>query len=248
MRLLVDIGNTRIKWACIEAEVLAESRAFVHEGDCAAAVASLLDDVSESPSALIAANVAGGDFAEALSSGAADRWSLQTQFASTQQTAGRLRNAYADPTRLGVDRWLAMLAVTSAFSDAVCIVDAGTAVTIDLVASDGQHQGGYILPGLDMMRRALTGDTGDLERFTANDPADAVTSVEPGRTTGEAIRHGAVASVCALIDHCARPASGDNKRVVVTGGDAGQIVPHLTAGFEHKPDLVLEGLALWKSG
>jgi type III pantothenate kinase len=248
MRLLVDVGNTRIKWGQLEGEVLTAPGAFIHGGDSSAAVAALLDVIKDAPDALLVANVAGGDFEKAISREVAVRWNMEPQFASTQPSAGRLRNAYADHTRLGVDRWLAMLAAAARFSDAVYIVDAGTAVTLDLIAADGEHLGGYILPGLDLMRRALTGDTGDLVRFTAGEAANADAAPVPGRTTAEAIDHGAVAAVCALIDRCARSSSGDNRQVVVTGGDAGRIVPHLAVGFEHRPHLVLEGLALWKPG
>ncbi len=248
MRLLVDIGNTRIKWARLEGETFAAPGAFIHGGDPGAAVTALLDAVKDAPKTLVIANVAGSAFADAITAGVAARWNLDPQFASAQQSAGRLRNAYPDHTRLGVDRWLAMLAATAHFSDAVCIVDAGTAITIDLVTADGDHHGGYILPGLGLMRRALTGDTGDLARFTADEATDAGATPVPGCTTAEAIDHGAVAAACALIDRCAHASSGDNRRVVVTGGDAGQILPHLAVGFEHRPHLVLEGLALWKLG
>jgi len=248
VKLLIDSGNTRIKWACLEDEVVASPGAFVHSGDADAAVDALLGAVTVTPDSLVIANVAGAGFAAALEAGAMARWKLQPQFASTQRVAGRLRNAYADPGRLGVDRWLAMLAATAQSNEAFCIVDAGTAITIDVVATDGEHEGGYILPGLDLMRRALTGDTGDLARFTLGEAAAADAAPVPGRTTAAAIGHGAVAAACALIDRCAHPSSGDNRRVVVTGGDAGQIVPHLTVGFEHRPHLVLEGLALWNPG
>lgn len=248
MRLLVDLGNTRIKWACLEGETFAAPGAFIHGGDPGAAATALLDAIDAAPAALVLANVAGSAFADAISAGVSARWNLDPQFASTQRSAGRLRNAYSDYSRLGVDRWLAMLAATMQFSDAVCIVDAGTAITIDLVAADGEHEGGYILPGFDLMRRALTGDTGDLARFTADEATAAGATPVPGRTTAAAIDHGAVAAACALIDRCARSSSGDNRRVVVTGGDAGQILPHLAVGCEHRPHLVLEGLALWKPG
>jgi len=248
MKMLLDSGNTRIKWANHEDEAVVSPGAFVHAGDADAAVDALLGAVTIAPDSLVIANVAGAGFAAAFAAGAMARWKLQPQFASTQGVAGHLRNAYADPGRLGVDRWLTMLAATAQSREAVCIVDAGTAITIDVVAADGEHEGGYILPGLDLMRRALTDDTGDLAQFTAGEAADAGAAPAPGRTTATAIAHGAVAAACALIDRCAHPSSGDNRRVVVTGGDAGRIVPHLAIGFEHRPHLVLEGLALWKSG
>ncbi|MBT8441955.1 MAG: type III pantothenate kinase [Gammaproteobacteria bacterium] len=245
MKLLIDIGNTRIKWATYSDGQLGEEEIRAHGSDPRIAATALLDDVSDPPAEILVANVAGPEFGERVAAQLGATLDVRVGFATSQKRAGRLRNAYRDHAKLGVDRWLAMLAAVDRFSSAVCVVDAGSAVTIDLVAADGDHLGGYILPGLDMMWRALTGDTGDLERFTEGDSPAGV-SLAPGRDTAEAIGHGVLGAVCALIERCTGALAEDNGRVVVvTGGDAERIIPHLAVELEHRPQLVLEGLVLW---
>lgn len=248
MKLLVDIGNTRIKWAALAGAELEHGGDFMHRNDPDSAANALMDDFSDRPETVLVANVAGADFADELATRVRRRWAIDAQFASTQRAAGRIRNGYRDFTTLGVDRWLAILAAAHRYRGNAVVVDAGTAVTIDSVTADGEHLGGYILPGLDLMRRALRRDTGDLGRLTAGDGDDAAASRAPGRGTAEAIGHGSVAAICALIEHCARRCEGDNKDcvVVVTGGDAERLIPHLAVEPEYRPQLVLEGLVLWE--
>jgi len=249
VKLLIDIGNTRVKWAGLVDGELVDDDGLVHDADPAGAAATLLERVNAPPDAIALSNVAGPAFADKFLNGIRARWGCPVQVAVTQPVAGRVCNAYADHAKLGVDRWLAMLAAAHRYPGALCIVDAGTAVTIDIVAASGEHQGGYIVPGLDLMWRALAGETSDLGRFTAGDEAGRAESLEFGRNTGDAIGRGSLASICALIERCAGGLGEDNGGVVVvTGGAAGRIIPHLAVDLEHRPLLVLEGLALWKPG
>jgi len=250
VKLLIDIGNTRIKWAALIDGELTSDGNFAHGGDPAAAAAALLAQVQDCPEAAAAANVAGADFADMISGGIRERWNIEVKLAGPQAVAGQVRNAYRDHTKLGVDRWLAILAAAHRYPGAVCVVDAGTAVTIDLVAPDREHLGGYIVPGLDLMWRVLTADTGDLGRLVAGDSGVRAAAIAPGRSTPEAIGQGSLAAICALIDRCALGLAEDNRGcvVVVTGGDAERIIPHLAGDLEHRPRLVLEGLVLWDPG
>jgi len=250
VKLLVDVGNARIKWAGLVAGELTSPGNFAHHGDPAAAATALLDHVGAAIDEVLVSNVAGTPFADAISAVAENRWHKQVRFATSQARAGRVRNAYRDHTKLGVDRWLAILAAAHRYGRAACIVDAGTAVTIDIVLADGAHVGGFIVPGVTLMRRSLTRDTGDLGRFMAGDDPEIPASLAFGRDTGEAIGHGSLAAICALIERCAARLAEDNRDlvVVVTGGDAGRIAPHLTVDFDHRPQLVLEGLMLWEPG
>lgn len=246
MKLVVDIGNTRVKWAKFANARLSDAEVRIHGNDPEIAAAALLEDLRESPAEIIVANVAGPIFGDLVAARLEDALGVDVRFASAQKNAGRLRNAYRDHTKLGVDRWLAMLAVAHRYPGAACVVDAGSAVTIDLMAEDGAHIGGYILPGMDMMWRSLTGDTGDLERFAAGG-APGGESLVPGRETSAAIGHGILGAVCALIERCAGALAEDNRAaVVVTGGDAQRIIPHLVVELEYRPQLVLEGLVLWE--
>lgn len=248
MKLLLDIGNSRIKWAMLEDDQLRGADQIDHGPNPEATISELLDRCPLKPGQVRASNVAGAVLGDALAAAVAKRWSLPVEFAHAQAAAGAARNGYLDYRQLGVDRWLAILAAVERFGKAVCIVDAGTAVTIDQVDDQGQHLGGIIVPGLALMRRALTGNTGDLDRL-----ADSSGRAEPpealilGRGTDEAITGGAMSAIRGLIEACmqsARERWGD-PALIVTGGDAQRIIAQIRMPAEHCPTLVLEGLALY---
>jgi type III pantothenate kinase len=149
---------------------------------------------------------------------------------------------------MGVDRWLAILATRHRYARAACIVDAGTAVTIDHIDASGQHLGGIIVPGLDLMRRALDSETGDIKRLAAlTDDAPVVERQIYGSNTTEAIDGGALSAICALIEYCMEQLNQRDSHsvLVMTGGEAGSIIPHLQVAADYRPALVLEGLRIY---
>ncbi len=247
MKLLVDIGNTRIKWALLGADGLEQPGDVVHRTDPAGAIATMLNRVTAPPRTIHVANVAGSALGAAVSAALGAHWNLPVEFAETQASTGEVRNAYSDHRMLGVDRWLAILAGVERYPGALCIVDAGTAITVDLVAAGGAHLGGYIVPGIDLMWSALVSDTGDLARSAGADSRRPPGSIEAGRDTAAAIAQGGLAMHCAWIEHCVRKLTADNKPPVLlmTGGDAPRILAHLETDSAHRPQLVLEGLALY---
>ena len=248
MRLLIDIGNTRIKWAALVDGVLNATDEVLHRSDPGAAVVEFLEKITRKPDQVLAANVAGEVMGESIKAAVRARWELPVDFAVTQTAAGQVTNGYEDCRQMGVDRWLAILAAYDRFHRAVCVVDAGTAVTIDQVDVDGTHLGGIIVPGLDLMWKALLRETGDIERLA--DIGPGVASMErliAGRSTAAGIHGGSLSAVCGLIEFCAKHMSreyGDSV-LVVTGGDAQRIIPHLRTNLDHRPSLVLEGLAIY---
>ncbi|MEQ8952723.1 MAG: type III pantothenate kinase, partial [Gammaproteobacteria bacterium] len=165
--------------------------------------------------------------------------------AQVTQSFGPVRNQYADVSRLGVDRWLAMVAAYQRSGSACMIVDAGTALTVDVLNDDGLHLGGYILPGLELMRSSLEQHTairlGDLQQGL---------SLAPGNSTNEAVGNGVNAAVVGAIRQALARLSGENDTVklYVSGGDAPVLRPLLAAvpglHVEEVQDLVFEGLAL----
>jgi type III pantothenate kinase len=248
MKLLLDVGNTRIKWATSANGALQDADQLVHRSDPETSVASLLDRCALPPDQVLVSNVAGADFSRVISAGVSSRWNQSAEFARSQSSAGWLRNGYQDFSQLGVDRWLAMLAAAGRYRKAICVVDVGTAVTVDQVDERGQHLGGIILPGLDLMRQALTGNTGDLERLAVSGAIARQNEAQLlGRSTDAAIAKGAIAAIRAVIEECrASLLHGDSDPVlVITGGDAPCIIPHLRVAAEHHPSLVLEGLAIY---
>jgi type III pantothenate kinase len=179
-----------------------------------------------------------------------ERWGLPVRFAATQLQAGMVRNGYHDFRQLGVDRWLAIIAAVDQIAGSVCIVDAGTAITIDAVAAGGAHLGGYIIPGLDLMRLSLDEETGDLRRLAGEKFQELPAGLPAlGHSTAEAIGGGTLAAVCGLIDRCVGALLCERDAVpalVVTGGNAERLLRHLDMTAHHRPQLVLEGLKLYE--
>jgi type III pantothenate kinase len=248
MRLLIDIGNTRIKWSTCMDGVLDAPGEVLHRSDPDRAVVEFLDKIVTRPAQVLAANVAGEAKGDLIAAAVRARWDLSVDFAVTQSAAGPLTNGYEDYRQMGVDRWLAILAAFDSYRRAVCVVDAGTAVTIDQVDDTGTHLGGVIVPGLDLMWRSLVRETGDIGRLADIDVGVARTEgLVTGRTTAAGINGGSLAAICGLIEHCADQLGRDcgDCVLVVTGGDAEHIIPHVRTNLDHRPSLVLEGLAIY---
>jgi len=250
MDLLIDIGNSRIKWTMRSAGSLHDAGSTEHCGDNTA-VNVMLDAITTAPTGVSATNVAGEQFGVLLAGMVKERWGLPVRFAVTQLQAGPVRNGYDDYRQLGIDRWLAVIAAVDQFAGSICIVDAGTAITIDAVTTNGAHLGGYIIPGFALMHQSLGAETGDLNRLVGDRQQLSATASEHavlGCSTVAAIAGGTVTAVCCLIEQCVGVlrADGNDPTIVVTGGDARQLMHHLGAGIQHRPQLVLEGLALYE--
>jgi type III pantothenate kinase len=168
---------------------------------------------------------------------------LQVEFIHTQATSHGVRVAYTDPSRLGVDRFLALVAARHHILTARVIIDCGTAVTIDALSLDGRHLGGLILPGLGMMRGCLVSDTSliDLSHYSLVNPLFA-------RDTGDAVLSGTLRMLAAAIDRIGTDMEAQLDGPVtrlICGGDAERLIPLLDYDSVHDPLLVLKGLALF---
>ena len=251
MKLLLDVGNSRLKWAWLSTDGLVESGHATHRnGGLSAALAELLRNCAV-PDEVRVANVAGPAAGALVAEAVAACFGFSAVFARSRDTACGLRNGYRDPAQLGVDRWLAMCAAWRKFPGPLCVVDAGTAVTIDIITADGTHSGGLILPGISLMATALRQDTGDLNRFAGPESVDMLIARTQdgdslGADTASAIRLGAMRAIAALIADCfAKLNSADGgAKLMITGGDAAQLARLIDAPAVFDPDLVLGGLAL----
>lgn len=243
MILLLDIGNTRLKSACLTAAGLQSQAPLSHDGRIPSELLQVLRDQSR-PEAIWLCSVGADSLARDIESFVSDEWQLPTfQLCSRRQQAGVL-NAYRDPETLGADRWAALLAAMSGGLAPCCIIDCGTAMTLDALDATGQHLGGQIVPGMRLMREALGQGTIGVGR-----QPDAVHSLHFGRSTAEAVGGGVLQTSQAAIrrfhQQAAGQFSGKQPRLLLTGGDAPVLLdPLVDLAPVHCPDLVLQGLAV----
>jgi type III pantothenate kinase len=241
--LLVDVGNSRVKWARCERGVLGLQQA----ADPASWTvndwrATLLADAAVER--VVAASVAGGASLAALDEAARAATGRGIERVTTQREAGGVVNGYADPGLLGVDRWLAAIGGYRRAGGACVVADIGTAATVDVVAHDGRHCGGYIVPGPRLMVASLLHGTSDLASSHANSPPGMGPAFADN--TRDAIERGCRIALAAWVDRCAADAGrllGAAPRLLLTGGALPEVRPYLEAPGEEVPDLVLQGLA-----
>lgn len=243
MMLLVDIGNTRVKWTTWAAGQRAPQQAAGYAGWT---VADWQDALFKGAAVdrVLAVTVAGAQSRATLLAAARGAGVMQVDFvASTAQLAG-VRNAYRQPHLLGADRWVAAIGAYHRAGGACCVADIGTAATLDAVDASGQHLGGFIVPGPALMVRSLHVGTSDLAAHTAASAAGA--ALHFADNTRDAIEHGCRIALAALVDRaCAELArqGGVMPRLYCTGGAAAEVLPHVLTAHESVPDLVLQGLA-----
>lgn len=240
MVLLLDIGNTRIKWAwTTDSTELRYGGVVTHARDPELLLTGWTS--YEPPDRVVAASVAGDALTGAARRWVERRWGVDFRLVRASAEAAGVRNGYAEPGRLGADRWAAIVGAYRLSGTAVCIADCGSAVTVDGVDSGGRHRGGLILPGCRLMRRALHQGTAELP--LVDDSAARLFAAD----TTTAIASGTVLAVAATVEWLACHMSdelGTNAELWLTGGDAPTLIPHLRLPFRHAPDLVLQGLAI----
>ncbi len=245
MILVIDVGNTRLKWAWLTSAGLSDQQAIVHRGAKASLWTAALFDKNQRPERVLVSNVAGDAMAKTLTRLTKKFFGLRPQFVAASRTYLELTNGYLDPLLLGADRWLAVIGAWTIARSALCVVDAGTAVKVDSVDASGQHIGGLIAPGIHMMREALLAKTGGIAKATEQS-TPSMAGILANNTIG-AISRGAVFALAGMADRAAEAVeqgTGTKPRIFITGGDAGMICAAMRARGEIVPDLVLQGLAV----
>jgi type III pantothenate kinase len=151
--------------------------------------------------------------------------------------------AYSDPGRLGVDRWLAVIGAWGLFGQASLVADLGTAATLDFLAGDGRHLGGYILPGLRLGIKGLLAGTSNV--MVDQDRLSEATFL-PGRNTNEAVYNGALAAMVDVIEGSLARLKLDypEAKLLLSGGDARLVARQLGCQYEVRDQLVFEGMLL----
>lgn len=235
MKLFIDIGNSRLKWAAWDG---AEWHA---EGSIAADAnpADWLGAVPR-PQGVWIASVSAEERVARVTAACGAMWNIEPVRLRTPATACGVRCAYADPARLGIDRWLAVVAAFREAQGAAVVFDCGTAITMDAVTADGEHLGGLIIPGISLMRRALYGSTAGIP-----DEGDEGDVGLLARDTRSAVSGGSLYAAVAFTQRVAgelRAHLGPATRVLLTGGDAERLHPLLNGDVEWHPRLVMEGM------
>ncbi len=240
--LLIDIGNSRIKSGVVEGAGVREFAPVAWRERPLSEVWSSVLGPLPPQSRVLVSNVGGADVAEALGAWLARVWSVTPVFARVQQDFAGMHTRYDDPSRLGIDRWLAALAGCHLSRGAVCVVDAGTALTIDVVDQHGEHRGGLIAPGLALMARSLTERTAQL-RIDAVQPVTSIAT-----NTVAAISLGCREAVAGLLRQFAERVVrelGESPAWWVTGGEGPVVCELSNLPLTLRPELVLLGLALY---
>jgi type III pantothenate kinase len=244
MALLIDIGNTRIKWARLEQGALQPQSAAPHaDWNVQTFVETVLQRGDRGERVLVS-NVAGARMGDIVRTGVAQAWQIEAEFIISTTAAGGVRNAYPQPAKLGVDRWLAMIGAHALERGAVCIVSVGTAMTIDGLAADGRHLGGVIVPGPDLMVGSLLKNTSDIAQRAQQ--GDTTEGLFADNTLG-AIRQGADQALAALVERAVgimRRTLNETPQLLVTGGASDRLEKVLALPYRVVPDLVLRGLAV----
>jgi len=258
VHLLVDVGNSRIKWnrAVADSDQTQQpASAFAWDLEL---LPTLLDNnwgPLQQVTRISIANVAGEKVQDALSQWCADHWGITPQFAATTQQFGDVKNGYDDYQSLGIDRWLAIIAAHHLYpAFANIIIDCGSAITVDVVLNTGEHLPGPIIFGQQNMIETLLSKTDLAKYMKAEDGVESDQKVPQAivRDTKSAILSGAKFATTKALEAIvgdveAQLPQSSNINLLATGGAAQGVMALSTLStrkdYLYEPDLVLKGLA-----
>lgn len=232
--LAIDAGNTRIKWgwACDDQWVQLSSLRRSAAAELASAYAVL-----PRPDKIVISNVAGEEVRERIAAALAP-FRVEPRWIRSEAQRCGVRSAYNDPAQLGSDRWAALIGAWHLFGGPCVVANAGTTLTVDALSGEGLFLGGFIVPGVDLMRDVLARNTAQL-----TDAAGRF-NYFPDRTA-DAITSGAINALVGSIERMMRYMAETGHTallVALSGGAAPLLAPHLSARSEVVDNLVLEGL------
>jgi type III pantothenate kinase len=189
------------------------------------------------PARIIASNVGGEAMAQCLRTVCA-KWDTQIEFLVAQNEQCGVSNAYEEPSRLGSDRWAALIAAWHVMRRSCLVVNCGTATTIDALSDKGEFLGGLILPGITLMRQSLLRNTAKLADVSGN-------LQDFPRNTADAIHGGVMRATLGAIQNQYELMNGAGASVcILSGGAAGYIQGYLGMPVERIDNLVLQGLQI----
>lgn len=237
MNLLVDLGNTRFKWAYTGEPWRPRAQSYESEPwpDC------LERAWPTAPRRMLVANVAGAERESVLAQWARRRWGLALEPVRPVRDFLGVRNLYSDPARLGADRWAALIAARAQVAADVCVVSCGTAITVDALSGGGEFLGGVIIPGVNAARACLRAQSALIKE------TDGAEDSCLARDTGSAVAAGTLFGATGAIERALDEQQARlhaKAQVLVSGGDAERLAPLLRRPVSLAPDLVLRGLAM----
>lgn len=242
MILEMDCGNSFIKWRALDAGVAVGGGVVDSDADLIAAVLSV-------PALCIThcrlVSVRSDDETSGLAASVSLAFSVEVVTAKPARVVAGVSNGYEDFSRLGLDRWLALVGGFELAKGACLVLDFGTAVTADFVAANGRHLGGFICPGMPLMRDQLRTHTRRI-RYDDLSAEQALLQRVPGRTTVEAVERGCLLMMRGFVLtqlELAREYWGQEFDVFLTGGDA-NLVRDMVPDARLVQDLVFVGLAV----
>lgn len=246
MKLLVDMGNSRVKWATVSNGMLSQVSSLDYDEFQLQEYWQHL----EVPQQVWVSCVAKDEYWTSLSQTTQALWDLQPNRISSPQKGNGVTNGYVDAAKLGSDRWAAMVAAHQFYPTAVCVVDAGTALTVDGLSAEGKHLGGVIVPGVKMMQDSLVSNTATISAIMDN-MENTLSASLLGSNTASGIIKGcwlaSIGTVEKVYSRLSEQSEGDVV-CVLTGGNAAQIAELLSGQLVMEPvvdaDLVLKGLAI----
>lgn len=242
IKLLLDIGNTALKWATYCNQQVLASGVVPHQKDITMALQAIACDLSAVGSVLVA-NVMGESSNGVISDYFYQQADITVHIIKPRAKGFDVKNGYAVPERLGVDRWMALIAARKISKQTLLIVDSGTATTFDALTSLGEHLGGLIMPGLGLMHESLLNETSiptvpfvDVDDDFASDTLEAVSSA-------------AILSTVALIERLYQALgnrTGSSPQLIMTGGNAKVVGAQLglDGAIRYEPRLIMQGLAI----
>ncbi|HET6432989.1 type III pantothenate kinase [Dyella sp.] len=241
MKLLLDLGNTRLKWLVVDGATPLATGAT-------AWTAPFITELQEAWAAwpgtrqVIAASVVDDAREQAIAALVSRRFGVAVDWVRSPAAGAGVRSAYAEPQRLGVDRFLTMVAAHADGLGACVLVGVGTALTLDALAADGRHLGGLIAPGPHLMRQSLASATA---RVRTELPGHISAWAD---NTADAVASGCWGACAGLVERFVRQVAeplGSTPLVLVGGGDAAILRELLPMPTRLYVDGVLRGLATW---
>ena len=232
-KLFIDTGNSSTKWRLQSGECVCQS-----ERGQVADLSNYLEEYGDKLkdlNSVYISNVANEDHSESLKRLFKTKFNIIPSFARVTRKAAGVTCGYMNIADFGVDRWLAMIGATKKYGGNLLIVDAGTAITLDIINGELMHLGGFILPGLRVSSKILACNASRIHDFYFDEQINI-----PGNDTQSCIIGGALFSVISVIKNLI---SSHALRLVITGGDKQIIINKISEDFLVEENLVLDGLA-----